>query len=699
MNKFILRFGLICLLALVFAGQVSAQIYSPGQDYEHILNYAVIVNVQKDSSLIVDETITVFVTNEKINHGIYRDFPTQYKSILGLSDATTFLPQIVEIDGRSEKYHTKKLKNGIRLYIGDEAHYVTTGLHTYHIRYQTQNQLRFANQKTEIYYNLVGTGWEFDIEQIEASIVLPANYTANQLEINGYSGAQDQKGQNFTYQVTNNNGQTTIGFKSKQRYLAGEGLTASVIFPASAAISQPALTTKLLLFTAANLGFILVTGLTLASLAIALLLWLIKGRDPQKGVIIPLFSPPEDLTPADIRYLYKMGFDNKALTATITDMAVKGYLQIIEKDGQYSLKKKKYKTEQLNEQEKLVVKLFQGKNDDENEILEILLGDKKIVEHIESDLLKQINSQTKKEVTFKFSNKSYRKISKLIGDLKKQLKAKFENTHFFSNGKYAVISIVMLIFSLLVYILFYGILAGSDQSAVSIFMLFWLSIWSIGVIAMLPLFANMCRAIFKLVTFRSGDIKTLGKDIFGGLFTLPFIAGELIGLVIFIQFAPLLVAVDFILQAILIVAFYKAIKARTTLGRQVMDKIQGFKMFLDTTEQKRLAMMHQSLPLTLEVYEKYLPYAIALDAEVPWTNSFKSQIEKALTMDPEHQLIWYSSGRPFTSTAFASSMSSFGSGMSTSIASSSISPSSGRGGGGGGGSSGGGGGGGGGGGW
>ena len=62
------------------------------------------------------------------------------------------------------------------------------------------------------------------------------------------------------------------------------------------------------------------------------------GRDPAKGTIIPLFAPPENFSPAAVRFVARMGFDQKAFAAAVVNMAVKGYLSITENsDGDFTL--------------------------------------------------------------------------------------------------------------------------------------------------------------------------------------------------------------------------------------------------------------------------------------------------------------------------------------------------------------------------
>lgn len=157
-----------------------------------------------------------------------------------------------------------------------------------------------------------------------------------------------------------------------------------------------------------------------------------------------------------------------------------------------------------------------------------------------------------------------------------------------------------------------------------------------------------------------------------------------------------LIVLLFLLQSI----FTKIISAYTEKGRQIADHIEGFKMYLETAEQ-RLYQHFTPPEKNLELFEKYLPYAIALKVENAWASKFDSIVQKAI--EGGYQPTYYrsSSGNMDFSSGFRMSAMSSGisSGLSSTVASASTPPSSSGGGSGGGGSSGGGGGGGGGGGW
>lgn len=141
--------------------------------------------------------------------------------------------------------------------------------------------------------------------------------------------------------------------------------------------------------------------------------------------------------------------------------------------------------------------------------------------------------------------------------------------------------------------------------------------------------------------------------------------------------------------------FARMLAAYSPEGRKLMDKIEGFRMFLSTADEQRLDMLNPP-DKTPELYEKYLPFAIALGCEIEWGKKFEDIINTA-----------YLDGTATTSFSQSFSRdnesfsSSFSSSFSGAISSASTPPSSSSGGGSsfGGGSSGGGGGGGGGGGW
>ncbi|WP_290793922.1 DUF2207 domain-containing protein [Flavihumibacter sp. UBA7668] len=145
------------------------------------------------------------------------------------------------------------------------------------------------------------------------------------------------------------------------------------------------------------------------------------------------------------------------------------------------------------------------------------------------------------------------------------------------------------------------------------------------------------------------------------------------------------------------IVFYRIMPAYSEKGREIADHIEGFRLYLDQTE-KRVFETLTPPEKTLELFERYLPYAIALKVENSWANQFDEILNKAL--ESGYQPAYFHAGRGFArNLQFADLTRGVSSGLSSTISSSSTPPSSSSGGSRGGGSSGGGGGGGGGGGW
>ena len=142
---------------------------------------------------------------------------------------------------------------------------------------------------------------------------------------------------------------------------------------------------------------------------------------------------------------------------------------------------------------------------------------------------------------------------------------------------------------------------------------------------------------------------------------------------------------------------FPLLKAPSRSGRRIMDSIEGFREYLSVAEEDRLNALNPPAK-TPELFEKFLPYAVALDCQNAWAAKFAGVLAAAGTAAAA---AWYVGSRDWSSdpVSFADHL---GSDLSSTISSSSTAPGSsgdGGGGSGGGGSSGGGGGGGGGGGW
>jgi uncharacterized membrane protein YgcG len=137
------------------------------------------------------------------------------------------------------------------------------------------------------------------------------------------------------------------------------------------------------------------------------------------------------------------------------------------------------------------------------------------------------------------------------------------------------------------------------------------------------------------------------------------------------------------------------LQAPTVAGRGIMDRIEGFRQYLGVAEEDRLNALNPP-DKTPELFERFLPYAIALDVENRWAKRFAGVLAAAGTSAAVST--WYAGSRDWRNdpVGFANHL---GGALSNTISSAASPPGSSGGGSSGGGSSGGGGGGGGGSGW
>ena len=292
------------------------------------------ITVHADASMTVTETITVSSTGEEIKRGIIRDFPTKYRDRYGNAVRVGF--DIVQIrrDGQPETYHTEKVGNGVKIYIGQKDIFLQPGRHTYTITYKTNRQLGFFRDYDELYWNVTGTGWTFPIDSVKAVVELPPGTKISQYA--AYTGPFGAQGKD--YQVSFDNAGNIV-FTTTRGLGPREGLTIAVAWP-KGIVREPSAREGSAFYLRDNAPlFSAILGF-LALLIYYLKVWDKMGRDPTKGTIIPLFEPPKGFSPAAVRYLMQMAFDAKTMAAAVLDLAVKGFLRIRESNGLYVLEKK-----------------------------------------------------------------------------------------------------------------------------------------------------------------------------------------------------------------------------------------------------------------------------------------------------------------------------------------------------------------------
>ena len=73
-------------------------------------------------------------------------------------------------------------------------------------------------------------------------------------------------------------------------------------------------------------------------LAYYLIAWVLVGREPKPAAIVARYNPPEGVSPAGARYVFKQRSDDKSLAAALAHMAARRVITITPADGKYEIR-------------------------------------------------------------------------------------------------------------------------------------------------------------------------------------------------------------------------------------------------------------------------------------------------------------------------------------------------------------------------
>lgn len=562
------------LLALALL--IACAAVRPALAVEHILHFLSDVTVERDGDLDVTETIRVKVEQfGTIKHGILRDFPTTYTRPDGTRVVVGFTVQSVTLDGAQEPWSTEAMTNGVRVRIGSAATMLSVGEHEFVIQYRTNRQIGFFPNYDELYWNATGNGWTFAIDVAEARIRLPDAVPFTQTAV--YTGPMGSTGKDAAI-VARQPG--VIMFQTTRPLPPKNGLTVAASWQ-KGVVTAPTSTQEAQWWLSDNLPAV-VAGVGLVGiLAYYLVAWLRVGRSPLAGTVIPLFAPPEGLSAAAVRYVERMRFDDRCFTAAIIDLAVNGQLRLTGVG-----------------KETVIWRRDGGKPMGAPEIAAKarLLG-------------------TDPSVAVTQAN--YKPLYNAKRALMQGLKQSYDGKLFVDNYGWSGLGLGLVIALLLVT---GTLIATYDANRANAYIF--------G--SAMPLFPIIAGLFMIQKARRSERLRTLQTVIGVVLVVLFGLAGRaLISTVVRgpIDYVPVIAA--YILAPLAFFGFHW-LQAPTVAGRAIMDRIEGFRQYLGVAEEDRLNALNPP-DKTPELFERFLPYAIALDVEVAWATRFAAVLAAAGT--------------------------------------------------------------------
>jgi uncharacterized membrane protein YgcG len=251
-------------------------------------------------------------------HGLYRLIPVEYVTPQGLNYSLFLeVKRVTDGDGRplrfesSRERHYRKLK----IFVPD----ADNSTKTISIEYGVSDALRFFEDHDELYWNVTGDGWDIPIQSASARIILPEATTG--IRANVFTGGYGSRAKDADVDVAGNG----VEVHTRGPLRLHEGLTVGVAFD-KGFVHEPTAAGKVALFFRSNWALFL----PILAFVVMFYLWWTRGRDPRLRPIAAQYEPPDQLTPGEAGTLVDSTVNMRDITASIVDLAVRGYIVIEE---------------------------------------------------------------------------------------------------------------------------------------------------------------------------------------------------------------------------------------------------------------------------------------------------------------------------------------------------------------------------------
>ena len=317
-------------LLVVVAAVVVTSVATAADDGWVIERFASDIEIQRDGRLVITEAIDVDFQLLNDRHGIFRDIPVRYRW-----DPDPKMVRVYEISvqsvrdasGRGLKYETSENGANYRIKIGD-ADRIVVGKQSYRITYTVRGALNAFADHDELFWNVNGGAWSVPMRAVSATVHTAFDALTT---VTCFEGALRS-----TKPCQSSVSPQQAAFSATTALPTGQQLTivtalrkGTVTVPAPMLQREERGIDEYFDLTPATIGAALLT--MIGGVGLVAWRWWSAGRDErERETIVAEYEPPERLRPAQAGLLIDEHADTKDVTATIVDLAVRGYLTITE---------------------------------------------------------------------------------------------------------------------------------------------------------------------------------------------------------------------------------------------------------------------------------------------------------------------------------------------------------------------------------
>jgi uncharacterized membrane protein YgcG len=289
---------------------------------EKIVSYDASIAIQRDGSVLITEQIRYDLGSAE-RHGIIREIPVRFSYNSRYDRIDRVDVRSVQSPDAPHQYSVDNNGTSVTIKIGDPDQTVH-GQHTYRLAYLVRDSLNAFADHDELYWNVTGNQWKVPIDKATVRVTAPVAVSRAVCYTGPLGSTRSCEG-----------GGIIGGAASFTQAGLGpqEGVTVVVAVPKGAVtVPGPVLRERwapqrAFALTPVSAG---VSGGLLALLAIAGAFVLARGRRGMPAHDQPPIepAPPGGLRPAHAGTLLTGVAGPREVTATIVDLAVRGYLRI-----------------------------------------------------------------------------------------------------------------------------------------------------------------------------------------------------------------------------------------------------------------------------------------------------------------------------------------------------------------------------------
>jgi uncharacterized membrane protein YgcG len=469
--------------------------------------------VHRDGTVTVTENIRVHFIGTW--NGLLREIPIEYRTDLGANYTLLLdIESVTDSAGAELRWESERTGANRRFRIWVPG--ASDATRTVVLRYRVRNGLRFFEEHDELYWSVTGNDSEFPIHVASATVHVPPEATS--LRATAFTGPRGAVTSDADVDITANR----VAVRTTRGLGFREGLTIAVGWDPGV-VARPTATQRAARFLLAN-GFL---AAPLLAAFVMTLLWRRFGRDPEERSVVPRYEPPAGMTPAEAGTLIDESPDLRDVTATLVDMAVRGFILIEETEQKKFFGLSKERT--FSFRSLRPAGAWADLKPHERALLEALFDGGRRDEVATEDL----------------ENVFYEDLPAIQSSLGKILVSDGHYLHHPTNVRVA-----------------------------------WL-------------LAGIATGIVIAVVGSVLVMRLLGQQ-------------------------PLAPIIGGVLAAVVIAGFGLVMPARTRRGARALEEIRGFEEFLRRVEKDRFERVIRSP----ELFERYLPYAMAFGVERNWARAF-----------------------------------------------------------------------------